>query len=74
MNLLTVDDSSVAGMVACQSAADIAIEVDLGYNCMVTADSCEIQAVHYLTPINYSPTSYAIVNETLIIANEIAEE
>ncbi|XP_077276997.1 uncharacterized protein LOC143905452 [Temnothorax americanus] len=89
MELLTVD-SIEEGMVTCQGATDIANEIDLlwmmtlarldsvpmwlGYNCMVTTDSSRIQTVHYLPPINSSPTSYAIVNETLMMANEIAEK
>lgn len=77
-------------MVACQGATEIAIGMDLlwmmslarldsvpmwlGYNCMLTTDSSKIQTIHYLSPINCSPTSYAIVNEMLIMANEFAEK
>lgn len=46
----------------------------LGYNCMVYTDHSEIENIEYLPQIYYSPTSYAIVNETLNIASEIAEK
>ncbi|KAG5887454.1 hypothetical protein JTB14_017310 [Gonioctena quinquepunctata] len=46
----------------------------LGYNCLISIDLSEKQKIEYLPPINSSPTSYAIVNETLVMANEIAEK
>lgn len=74
----------------CKGATEIAIDKDLlwvmslsrldsvpmwlGFNCMMFTDHSEKQKVEYLSPINSSPTSYATVNETLIMAKEIAEE
>lgn len=46
----------------------------LGYNCLISTDHSERQKIKYLPPIKSSPTSYAIVNETLILAIEIAEK
>ena len=46
----------------------------LGYNCMISTDHSEIQKIEYLPQINLSPTSYAIVNKTLQMSSEIAEE
>lgn len=37
----------------------------LGYNCIVSTDHSEKQMIEYLPPINSSPTSYAVVNETV---------
>lgn len=45
----------------------------LGYNCKISIDESKIQTVEYLSPINESPTSLAIVNETLNIAKEVAK-
>lgn len=42
-----------------------------GNNCMATVDGSEIETAHYLSPFNASPTSYAIVNKTQILANQI---
>ncbi|KAG5890994.1 hypothetical protein JTB14_017600 [Gonioctena quinquepunctata] len=39
-----------------------------------TSKRFAIQKKKYLSPINSPPTPYAVVNETLIMANEIAEE
>ncbi|CAG4981938.1 unnamed protein product [Colias eurytheme] len=89
LNLLTVDNFTNI-MEACRGATEIAIDKDLiwvlslsrsnsvpmwlGYNCMTSSDHSEIQNIEYLPPINSSPTSYAIVNETLIMSKEIAEK
>lgn len=45
----------------------------LGYNCKISIDESKIQTVEYLSPINESPTSLAIVQETLNIAKEVAK-
>ncbi|CAG4953965.1 unnamed protein product [Parnassius apollo] len=45
----------------------------LGYNCKIGIDESKIQTVEYLSPINESPTSLAVVQETLNIAKEIAK-
>lgn len=50
------------------------VQVWLVYNCMMSNDQSEIQNIEYLPRINSSPTSYAIDNEILIMANEIAEK
>ncbi|CAH0687786.1 unnamed protein product [Spodoptera exigua] len=89
MQLITVD-SFTNTMNLCKAAAKIAIDKDLlwimslsridsvpmwlGYNCMISSDHSEKQKIEYLSPINSSPTSYAIVNETLNMAKEIAEK
>lgn len=41
---------------------------------MMVTDNSEKLKIEYLPSINSSPTSYAIVNEILIIANGIAEK
>src|SRR5699024_4673122 len=80
----------VKAISACNSAKEIATDKDLlwlislarissvpmwlGYNCMISTDSSKIQTVEYLPPINSSPTSYATVNETLVMASQIAEK
>lgn len=46
----------------------------LGFNCLLSHDRSSTQIVEYLPPINASPTSYVIVNETLEMANEIAKQ
>ena len=74
---------------ACQSAKVIAMDKDfvwsmslsridsvpmwLGYNCKISLDHSKTQTVEYLPPINASPTSLAVVHETLNIAKEIAQ-
>ncbi|CAG4994332.1 unnamed protein product [Parnassius apollo] len=74
---------------ACHSDKSIAIDKDLvwsrslsqidsvpmwlGYNCKIGIDESKIQTVEYLSPINESPTSLAVVQETLNIAKEIAK-
>lgn len=89
MQLITVD-SYTSTMDLCKGATEIATDKDLlwimslsridsvpmwlGYNCMMSIDHSETQKIEYLAPINSSPTSYAVVNETLIIAKEIAEK
>lgn len=45
----------------------------LGYNCKIGIDESKIQTVEYLSPINESPTSLAVVQETLNIAKEVAK-
>mgnify|MGYP005983678057 FL=1 len=83
-------DSIIDRIDVCKGATEIAITKDLlwimslsqldfvpmwlGYNCMVYMDQSEIQKNEYLPQINSSPTSYAIVNETLNMANEISEK
>lgn len=89
LQLLPID-SFTNTMDVCKGAAEIATDKDLlwimslsrvdsvpmwlGYNCMMSTDHSEKQQIEYLPPINSSPTSYAIVNETLIMAKEIAEK
>ncbi|CAF4773203.1 unnamed protein product [Pieris macdunnoughi] len=74
---------------ACHSGKLIAIDKDLiwsmslsridsvpmwlGYNCKISIDGSKIQKVEYLSPINESPTSLAVVQETLNIAKEVAK-
>ncbi|CAG5044038.1 unnamed protein product [Parnassius apollo] len=74
---------------ACHSDKSIAIDKDLvwsmslsqidsvpmwlGYNCKIGIDESKIQTVEYLSRINESPTSLAVVQETLNIAKEIAK-
>lgn len=71
----------------CKSAIEIALNKDIlwimcllrkysipswfGYNCIVSINVREIRTIQYLSFINSSPTSYARVNETVIIAYEI---
>jgi len=45
----------------------------LGYNCKICNDHSKIQTVEYLLPINDSPTSLAVVQETLNIAKKVAK-
>lgn len=45
----------------------------LGYNCKISNDHSKIQTVEYLPPINDSPTSLAVVQETLNIAKNVAQ-
>lgn len=87
--LLAVD-SFTSAMEVYQGATQIAKDKDLiwlmslsrihfvpmwlGFNFMVFTDRSEMQKVEYLPPINSSPTSYAVVNETLKMATEIAEK
>lgn len=89
MNILEVD-SITSTIELCKGATEIAKSKDilwvisllgqdsiplwLGYNCKISTDLSEVQKIEYLSPINSSPTSYAVVNETLIMANEIAEQ
>lgn len=89
LQLLPVD-SFTNVIDVCQGAAEVATDKDLlwimalskldsvpmwlGYNCLISTDHSEKQKIEYLPPINSSPTSYAIVNETLIMATEIAEK
>ncbi|CAG5110081.1 Protein of unknown function, partial [Cotesia congregata] len=89
LQLLPVDAFNTV-IDACQGATEIATDKDLlwimslskldsvpmwlGYNCLILTDPSEKQKIEYLPLINSSPTSYAIVNETLIMANEIAEK
>lgn len=89
MQLLSLD-SFTNPMDLCKGAAEIATDKDLlwimslsridsvpmwlGYNCMISTDRSEMQNIEYLPPINSSPTSYPVVNETLIMANEIAKK
>lgn len=89
MQLLT-EGSFVNTIDECKSATTIATNKDilwimsllrkdsvpmwLGYNCMMSSDPNLIQNIEYLPPINCSPTSYAVVQETLIMATEIAEK
>lgn len=46
----------------------------LGFNCQLTVDTSEVQKIDYLPPINASPTSYPVVNETLLFAQKVAEK
>ncbi|GBP90997.1 hypothetical protein EVAR_69886_1 [Eumeta japonica] len=45
-----------------------------GYNCKINLGQSKIQTVQYLSPINDSPTSLSVVQETLNIAKNIAEK
>lgn len=45
----------------------------LGYNCKIGIDETKIQIVEYLSPINESPTSLTVDQETLNIAKEVAK-
>lgn len=70
----------------CKDATEIAINKDLlwiislsrkddfpmwlGFNYMISTDNSEVKKIDYLAPINNSPTSYAVVNETLVMATE----
>lgn len=45
----------------------------LGYNCKIINDRSKIQTVEYLSPINDSPTSLAVVQKTLNIAKKVAQ-
>ncbi|XP_044590474.1 uncharacterized protein LOC123269040 [Cotesia glomerata] len=89
MQLFT-KESFVNTIDECKGATMIATEKDLlwvmsllrkdsapmwlGYNCTMSSDPSPIQNIEYLPPINSSPTSYAVVQETLITAKEIAEK
>ncbi|KAG5879755.1 hypothetical protein JTB14_027041 [Gonioctena quinquepunctata] len=84
MKMLEVD-SFTNTIEVCKGATEIAKSKDilwvmsllcqdsipswLGYNCRILTDLGEIQKIEYLSPINSSPTSYPVVNETLIMAN-----
>lgn len=77
INKSNSNSKNLSTMVNRKIIANIAEEESLRkrcitHNCMVTTDNSQMQTVHYLPPINFSPTSYAIVNKTLIMANEIA--
>ncbi|KAK9871781.1 hypothetical protein WA026_014236 [Henosepilachna vigintioctopunctata] len=88
LQLLPVD-SFTKVIDLCQGATEVAMDEDLlwimslskldcvpmwlGYNCLISTDRSEEQKIEYLPSINLSPTSYAVVNETLIMANEITE-
>ncbi|KAG5864968.1 hypothetical protein JTB14_017048, partial [Gonioctena quinquepunctata] len=43
------------------------------YNCKIINDRSKIQTVEYLSPVNDSPTSRAVVQETLNIAKKVAQ-
>ncbi|KAG5862641.1 hypothetical protein JTB14_004270 [Gonioctena quinquepunctata] len=89
LQLLPVDSFTTV-IDVCQGATEVATDKDLlwimslskldsvpmwlGYNCLISIDLSEKQKIKFLPPINSSPTSYAIVNETLVMANEIAEK
>lgn len=82
-------DSITQTIDACQFAKIIAMDKDyiwsmslsridslpmwLGYNCKICIDCSKTQTVEYLPPINSSPTSLAVVYQTLCTAKEIAK-
>lgn len=45
----------------------------LGYNCKTTCDNSKFKRFEYLAPINESPTSRTVVQQTLNIAKEVAK-
>ena len=88
MQFLTIDSFTNDYISKCKDAVEIDIDKDvlwimsridfvpmwLGFNSMISAYHSLIQKVEHLPLINSSPAFYAIVNEALAIASQIAEK